>query len=162
MNEDQIYISTKLWFKKNNYIILAGQPPSGSDTIPVVEIKDKSNQDKGSKGSYKPDLIVKKNNSIAILECKPKFDMGDKKKLLDIIDDDQRKKELFIELTQRKLINKNIQELNYNDFLINIRFCMSFNGDYESLEKISILNIFNEIGDAELIQPKNNNYNLFI
>ena len=162
MNEDQIYISTKLWFKKNNYIIIGGQPPSGSDTIPVVEIKDKSNQDKGSKGSYKPDLIVKKDNSIVILECKPKFDIGDKKKLLDISDNDQRKKELFIELTQRKLINKDkiIEEIDYSDFLKNIRYCMSFKGGYEMLEKIAILNIFNEDGDAKLVQPKINKYNI--
>ena len=40
MNEDQIYLSTKSWFRKNGYLVLAGQPPSGSDSIPVVEIKD--------------------------------------------------------------------------------------------------------------------------
>ena len=53
MNEDQIYLSTKSWFRKNGYLVLAGQPPSGSDSIPVVEIKDFSNLYKGSKGSYK-------------------------------------------------------------------------------------------------------------
>jgi len=162
MNEDQIYISTKLWFKKNKYIVLAGQPPGGSDTIPVIEIKDVLNQDKGSKGSYKPDLIAKKNSSIVILECKPKFDLGDKNKLLNIINEDRRKKELYLELTQRKLINKNTLELNYNDFLLNIRYCMSFNGHYTLLDKISILNIFDENGGAKLIQPKNKIYNLFV
>ena len=162
MNEDQIYLSTKSWFRKNGYLVLAGQPPSGSDSIPVVEIKDFSNLYKGSKGSYKPDLIVKKNDSIVIIECKPKFDLGDKKKLLNIINEDKRKEKLYVELNQRKLINKNLQELNYNNFLINIRYCMSFSGNYELLDKISILNILDENDNSKLIQSKNHMYHLLI
>ena len=162
MNEDQIYLSTKSWFRKNGYLVLAGQPPSGSDSIPVVEIKDFSNLYKGSKGSYKPDLIAKKNDSIVIIECKPKFDLGDKNKLLNIINEDKRKEKLYMELNQRKLINKNLQELNYNNFLINIRYCMSFSGNYELLDKISILNILDENDNCKLIQSNNHMYHLLI
>ena len=59
-----------------------------------------------------------------------------------------------MELNQRKLINKNLQELNYNKFLINIRYCMSFSGNYELLDKISILNILDENDNCKLINKK--------
>ena len=103
MNEDQIYLSTKSWFRKNGYLVLAGQPPSGSDSIPVVEIKDFSNLYKGSKGSYKPDLIAKKNDSIVIIECKPKFDLGDKNKLLNIINEDKKKRKIIYGVKLKKI-----------------------------------------------------------
>ncbi len=162
MNEDQIYISSKIWFKKNNFIILAGQPPNGSDHIPVIEIKESSNIDKGSRGSYKPDLVVQKNNSIIVVECKPRFDKNDQEKLSNIIYSEDRKKELFKELVQRKLINKDKEQLNYNNFISNLRYCMSFSGENNKLDKISYLKIFDDNGNAELIQPNETLYSITI
>ena len=162
MNEDQIYISSKIWFKNNNFIILAGQPPNGSDHIPVIEIKESSNIDKGSRGSYKPDLVVQKNNSIIVVECKPRFDKNDQEKLSNIIYSEDRKKELFKELVQRKLINKDKEQLNYNNFISNLRYCMSFSGENNKLDKICYLKIFDDNGNAELIQPKETLYSMTI
>tara|TARA_B100001121_G_scaffold303499_1_gene317535 strand:- start:498 stop:986 length:489 start_codon:yes stop_codon:yes gene_type:complete len=162
MNEDQIYISSKKWFKKNNFLILAGQPPNGSDHIPVIEIKESLNIDKGSKGSYKPDLVIQKNNSIVIVECKPIFDKNDHNKLSNVINSDDRKKVFFNELVQRKLINKSIQNISYDDFATNLRYCMSFSGKGKNSDKIAFLNIFDGNGNAELIQPKDIFYNIVI
>ena len=71
MREDEVYIYTKEWLKFNNFKIIAGQPPKGSDNIPVVEIKSLNNLDKGSKDSFKPDLIAV--NSINLFLNKLKF-----------------------------------------------------------------------------------------
>jgi len=45
MREDLIYILTKKFFLKKNFTLIAGQPPSGSDNLPVIEIKT-NNKDK--------------------------------------------------------------------------------------------------------------------
>ena len=47
MDEDIVYILSKKWFLEKNFIILGGQPPKGSDNIPVIEIKDSFVKEKG-------------------------------------------------------------------------------------------------------------------
>lgn len=159
MNEEQIYIFSKNWFKKNNFIILGGQPPSGSDNIPVIEIKNIYNLKKGSEGSYKPDLILQNKNNIIIAECKPYFNKDDNKKLNSIILDDERKKTFFIELKQKKLFKFGLEN-DLNKFLLNLRYCQCFSGDHIEQEKIIFLKILNKEGNAELIQPKLNNFKI--
>ena len=85
MNEDEVYIGTKNWFKKNGFIPIAGQPPSGSDSIPKIEIKNSFYKDKGSKGSFTPDLLCISKSYFFIIECKPQHSEKDKEKLIEII-----------------------------------------------------------------------------
>ena len=84
MDEDIVYILSKKWFLEKNFIILGGQPPNGSDNIPVIEIKDSFVKEKGSKGSYKPDLVCANSKFIILIECKPVYSFSDKEKLLSI------------------------------------------------------------------------------
>jgi len=159
MNEEQIYIFSKTWFKKNDFIILGGQPPSGSDNIPVIEIKNINNLQKGSKGSYKPDLILQNKNNIIIAECKPFFNKLDNEKLNNIIFEDKRKETFFIELKQKKLFKFGLEN-DLNKFLQGLRYCQCFFGNYIEQEKIVLLKILDEKGTSELIQPKLNNFKI--
>lgn len=160
MNEEQIYIFSKIWFKKNDFIVLGGQPPSGSDSIPVIEIKNINNLQKGSKGSYKPDLVLQNKNNIIIVECKPFFSKSDNEKLNNIIFDDSRKELFFIELKQKKLFKFGLEN-DLNKFIQSLRYCQSFFGDYIEQEKIALLKILDDKGNSELIQPKFNNFKIF-
>ncbi len=100
MSEDEIYVYTKEWLKDKGYIILGGQPPNGSDDFPVVEIKKEKDQDKGSKGSFKPDLVAKNSQEILVIECKPKYDKEDEEKLKQVLIYKKRQQLLIEELSQ--------------------------------------------------------------
>ena len=89
MREDEIYFYTKELLKLKNFKIIAGQPPNGSDNIPSIEIKESNHFDKGSKGSFKPDLVAIDRNNFLIIECKPKYDFNDKKKLESVLFDNK-------------------------------------------------------------------------
>ena len=98
MREDEVYFYTKEWFKLKGFEVIAGQPPKGSDNIPVLEIKDIHFSNKGSKGSFKPDLITINSKNIVIIECKPRYDNNDEVKLLSVLFDDNRKVLLYEQL----------------------------------------------------------------
>ena len=160
MREDEIYIATKKWFKSNHFEIIGGQPPNGSDNIPVIEIKDRFIKEKGSKGAYKPDLIAINNNILVIIECKPLDSKSDEKKLLDIINSEIKKKLLFDELIKRGIVEryKDIEYLNsYEIFKDKLRYCLSHNGTIRKMNYISCLYIKNIDGEGEIFEPLNSN-----
>ena len=128
MREDEIYFYTKELLKLKNFKIIAGQPPNGSDNIPSIEIKESNHFDKGSKGSFKPDLVAIDRNNFLIIECKPKYDFNDKKKLESVLFDNKRKKNFYKEILQRKLIHKyDFYSFfdSFNKFNNKLRFCLS-------------------------------------
>lgn len=105
-SEEEVYQGTKRFFKNNNFLVLAGQPPRGVDHLPVIEIKDESFLQKGSKNSYKPDLLTYKDNLFYIVECKPTFDSNDYVKLKSILESTSRLNMLYDELKQRNILTK--------------------------------------------------------
>lgn len=84
INETHVYFQTKDLLKKMGWVIIAGEPAGGSDEIPRVEIRDINNMGKGSKGSYKIDLISMKNNLLLLTEVKVRFSLKDVEKLNNI------------------------------------------------------------------------------
>jgi hypothetical protein len=163
MKEEEIYIATKAWFKKKDYLILGGQPPGGTDHIPLIEIKDPNYSEKGSKGSYKPDLIVGNKENIIIIECKPDYDLGDEKKLKEIINSDERKIMLFKELQQRHLLKNDLiknYDLNEENFKSDLRYCLSHAGETMALDSIATLRVKSVEGEGILIQPKISKYTI--
>tara|TARA_B110000444_G_C18810630_1_gene582388 strand:- start:245 stop:736 length:492 start_codon:yes stop_codon:yes gene_type:complete len=162
MNEDEIYLKTKFWFKKKSFQIIAGQPPNGTDSVPVIEIKDVNNLSKGSKGSYKPDLVAVSDLYLVIIECKPDYNSDDEKKLLIIKNDIERKKMLYEELRQRNLFYMNGKKLKFADFSFfqkNLRFCMS-NSSKRRMNNISNLYIDDDFDKSSLMKPYNEEDNI--
>ena len=123
MSEDEIYVYTKEWLIDKGYEILGGQPPNGSDDFPVVEIKKERNQDKGSKGSFKPDLIAKNSQEILVVECKPKYDRDDEQKLNQVLANKKRQQLFIEELLQRKLITATEQSFKVEYIIIVVFSC---------------------------------------
>lgn len=85
LDETQIYILMKRWLQDNNWKILGGEPPGGTNDIPLIELKDVSYTKKGSKGSRKIDFVAYKQGYFLFLELKTIFSYSDIKKLNEVI-----------------------------------------------------------------------------
>ena len=162
MKEEEIYILLKRWLIKMKYYILAGQPPSGTDNIPVIEIKEPNNKIKGSKGSYKPDLVAINEKNLLIIECKPSYNFNDEKKLENVLFGTQRKKLLYKEINQRNLFEKSGHYHNYKTFeLMNkkLKFCLA-NSSTIKLKNISNIKISSNCNDCKIISPLNSEFKI--
>ena len=69
------------------------------------------------------------------------------------------KSHFFIELKQKKLFKFGLEN-DLDKFIQSLRYCQCFSRDYIKQEKIAFLNILDEEGNAELIQPKLNNFKI--
>ena len=165
MNEEEVYIGTKNWFKKNGFIPIAGQPPNGSDSIPKIEIKNSFYKEKGSKGSFTPDLLCISKSYFFIIECKPQHSEKDKEKLLEIINSFSRRKVLYEDLLERKIFQKrNLIDnfLTLDQFNKKIRYVLSHNGEHKLMNNIITLTIQSRTGEGTIHQPINKNFSIFI
>lgn len=103
MREDEIYIATKEFLNNAGWEIVGGQPPRGTDRYPVIEIKSDTNSSRGSKGSFKPDLIARRDRYLLLCECKPYFDPSDVEKLHSVLESTTRVELLRTEMAQRNI-----------------------------------------------------------
>ena len=154
LREGEIYLGAKKWLQNEDWQVFAGQPPNGSDDIPVIEIKLLSNTDKGSRGSYKPDLVATKEGSIMIVECKPNHSDSDAAKLIEILSSMERKRALFEELEQRKLIKKlPIAQQGFDLFHRQVKGMLAHSGRPKEQRELYTLVVKDKIGNAELFPP---------
>ena len=139
VREDEIYLLTKSWLLEQKFEILGGQPPNGTDRFPVIEIKSDATTAKGSKLSYKPDLVVATPGALLIIECKPVYDEKDVFKLREIALSKVRLKALVEELRQRKSLERRehlLADLDNDVLTSKIRFCVAYSGHHHPAEKI--------------------------
>ena len=161
MREDEVYVGTKVWFKNNGFIPLAGQPPNGCDNIPTIEIKEINNRDKGSKGSFKPDLVFGNSNYLVLVECKPLDDKQDEIKLLEVLLSKDRQRLLYEEITQRGIFKrKKLQEHfpDFEKFSSKLRFCLSHGGEPRAMEKVMTISLSSMKGEGNLTPPTDSKY----
>jgi hypothetical protein len=152
MREDSVYYYTKRWFTDAGFRILAGQPPNGTDRFPVIEVKSGTNNERGSRNVFKPDLIAATDLSIVLVECKPRFSQEDVDKLRSIRDDQQRRTALVEELRQRRVLESNDLGSSYREALAidqALRFAIAFEGSRVDLSDIYSL-VLESNGDGSL------------
>ena len=101
-----MYVGTKSLLKKAGWNMIGGQPPRGSDALPVIEVKSGLATMRGSYGAYKPDLVAHKDGVLLLVECKPGHDLNDIDKLRGLLTDPGRLAALMQELQQRKLLDR--------------------------------------------------------
>ena len=101
--ETQIFIVVRKYLLQNDWLIIGGQPPSGTDYLPVIEIRDPNFKGKGSKGSFKPDLIAWNDSKLFIIELKPLFNNSDREKLNSVLNSSERVNSLWDSLTERNI-----------------------------------------------------------
>lgn len=103
INETQVFILIKKFLIERGWLIIGGQPPSGTDYLPVIEIRDPMYKGKGSKGSYKPDLIAWHQSTLFIIELKPVFSQSDRDKVNEVLTSPERIKSFWESLIQRNI-----------------------------------------------------------
>ena len=82
--EEEIYLKFKDKMLREGWILVAGEPPKGTENRPVLEIKPKKT--KGSKNSIKPDAVFLKTNELLIVEFKDEFSKEDETRMINLIE----------------------------------------------------------------------------
>jgi len=142
---------------ENNFQILAGQPPNGTDRFPVIEIKDPNSALKGSKYSFKPDLVVANDEKLFVVECKPSYSEADVSKLIAISDDSGRRHMLFIELKDRKTLEHGNLNGGYSiesDFNERLDYCIAYAGIYTREDRVCSLVLKEETGAGTMYRGR--------
>lgn len=153
VREDEIYILTKNWFVRREFKVLGGQPPRGTDRHPVIEIKSRTHNEKGSRSSFKPDLVVAAPRNLLLVECKPEFNGDDVDKLLEISQSAPRRQSLVEEIRQRRSLerhNHSLAQLSNELISRRIRCCISYSGTHHPVEIIYSLVFENRDSDGQL------------
>jgi hypothetical protein len=134
--EMDLYISLKRYLKNSGWEILGGQPPSGSDHIPVVEVKLNHGLEKGSRQAFKPDLLALRDNQLMLFEIKPNYSQSDFEKLIAVLDSDQRIRALWLELRERKVRDTLGRFLfDYRDEIV-IHCALAYEGQYRQVPRV--------------------------
>ena len=75
----------KEYLSRLDWTVVAGEPPNGTDHMPVFEMHDSDYTGKGSKGSKKIDLLAYKKPYFLLIELKGKYVQSDVKKLDELV-----------------------------------------------------------------------------
>lgn len=134
--EAAIYLALKRHLTENDWTILGGQPPSGTDHYPVIEIRDPANRDKGSKSSMKPDLVAYRDRQIAVIEIKPQFSRADYQKLLDLKNSPDRLDLFWYELQSRNISSHGGELLWEIRESLELIFCLAYRRPLENVPEI--------------------------
>jgi len=102
-SETQVFLDLKMYLVGQGWCVLGGQPPSGTDELPVIEIRDPLYRGRGSKGCYKPDLVAWSDYRLHIIELKPTYDSKDRSKVQKVLSSPERIDSLWESLIERKL-----------------------------------------------------------
>jgi hypothetical protein len=113
LSETEIYLKLKAFLKNIGWQILGGQPPGGTNVIPLIELKDIAHKDKGSKGSKKIDLIAYKRPYFLLIELKPALDQSDIEKLREVTSQNAWRKAFFVALDEKRVCPKEVNEERY-------------------------------------------------
>jgi len=153
LSEDLVYLGTKAFLKAHGWTLLAGQPPNGCNSLPVVEIKCPERKGIGSLGAYKPDLIAARDGIFLLVECKPDHSVRDAIKLADILASGERVNLLYAEICQRKLLERKGIECNAMRFSAGIRGALAHSGSPQRQEHLLSIIINTPEGEGYYVLP---------
>lgn len=106
--EDHIYRNMKAWLEARGWLVIAGEPPSGTNHLPVLEIRDPNYTGRGSTGSRKIDLLAYRDGRLLLIELKGKCSHKDVEKL-DRIISTRESREALMDAIDEKSIPKRSQ-----------------------------------------------------
>lgn len=93
ITESFVHVAMREYLKRNDWLLIAGEYPNGSDDeLNVLSIsnpdiaKDNSpDPRRHSEGEIVPDLVAYKRGTIIVIEAKPIYSLDDKLKLTDLM-----------------------------------------------------------------------------
>ena len=124
----------KEYLSKLEWTIVAGDPPHGTDHIPVFEMHDSDYVGKGSKGSKKIDLLAYKKKYFLLIELKGKYAQSDIKKLDELISNEKWRYSFVNELKSKKIITKIDSDLDIDMYIKSTKFLIKAIG-YNYVQK---------------------------
>lgn len=148
-----MYIATKAFLTRNSWLLIAGQPPSGCDSLPVVEIKSPRRVGIGSNKAYKPDLIAYRSSAFLLVECKPAHSDRDAAKLRTVLGDPDRLALLFAELHQRSIMKKYCDGWTVDRFRGSVLGALAHNGKLREQPDLAVIVVTNINGDGRFFPP---------
>src|SRR4051812_5227569 len=113
IEENLVYQILKKYLRQQNWIVLRGEPPGGTNHIPVIEVRDPLNFKKGSKGSKKIDLVAFKSSFFLLLELKPSYSYSDICKLNELLKYPSGRESFLNALLAKGLLKSNNININY-------------------------------------------------
>jgi hypothetical protein len=146
MTEAEVYLRT-------GWTLVGGQPPSGCDHLPVIEIKDPTRTTRGSLGAYKPDLVAVSGCRVLLVECKPQHNDRDVAKLRDVISNTERRHALVQEMLQRGLLERHSICASEEQLVAGIEGAVAHAGRAESLKDLAVVQIGDLPEEDRLIEP---------
>lgn len=154
MREDEVYFHTKEFLRNSGLTVIAGQPPRGTDRVPVIEIKSPENDRKGSDGSFKPDLVAANEQVILVVECKPRYSSSDVQKLQELRASADRRRKLVEEILQRGLLHRHgliARSTGSRDVDARLEFAVAYHGKPVRLDDLFLICIGpSGVGSAHL------------
>lgn len=153
LTESEVYVGAKAFLQRTGWVILGGQPPDGSNHLPVVEIKEPSRTKLGSQGAYKPDLLAIRHSILLIVECKPDHSETDAAKLREILADEQRIRVLFKEIEQRRLLSRRGLGTPGAEARLGVRGALAHSGTPITQPDLLILLIKDPEGSGRIVAP---------
>jgi hypothetical protein len=93
MREDEIHYAVRQFLKHEEWTLVAGQYPNGSDDeLPILNVKDPTvarddspDPRRHALDKFVPDLVSLKERTVLVVEMKPAYDAGDEQKLTELL-----------------------------------------------------------------------------
>jgi hypothetical protein len=93
MREDEIHYAVRQFLRGEEWMLVAGQYPNGSDDeLPTLNVKDPAvarddspDPRRHALDKFVPDLIALKEQTALVVEMKPAYDAGDEQKLKELL-----------------------------------------------------------------------------
>ena len=153
MEEDEVYLASKALLKREGWLLLGGQPPSGCDSLPVIEVKAPTRVRLGSKGAFKPDLVAFKCGVFLLVECKPTHNDRDAQKLREILGDEDRLETLYREMNQRSLFQRHHIGVKPEVFKTVVRGAIAHAGSLVKQSDLLVLLVRRAPQRSEIVLP---------
>jgi transcriptional regulator of met regulon len=132
--ENIVYQKLKDYLQQHSWIILGGEPPGVTNHIPVIEVRDPLNFEKGSKGSKKIVLVAFKLPFFLLLELTASYSSRDIHKL-NKLTNYQSAREAFINaLLAKELLKSNNIDIDYQQYTASAHYLIKsvgFNASYK-------------------------------
>jgi hypothetical protein len=134
--ETKLYIALKNHLRNTGWHLIAGQPPSGTDHLPVLEIKSQVGDERGSRDSYKPDLVAVSLNQLLIVEIKPSYSANDDAKLIRTLTVENRIASLWSEVENRSLKDAAGNKIAERKAEFELRAALAYAGEFWPVESL--------------------------
>jgi len=120
--ENVVYQKLKEYLQQHNWTILGGEPPGGTNHIPVIEVRDLLNLEKGSKGSKKIDLVAFKSSFFLLLELKGSYSYSDIYKLNALMKYPSGRQAFLNALIAKGLLKSNNINIDHQQYIASSRY----------------------------------------